>query len=214
MPKLSPRAVIAAGLAATVGVAIPTTFAASSDSSGNYPADKMTVSGASLDVTAPDGTMKLLESHLRTSAPEDLILNVSAECDILTQLHNAGDSLDAEHAFAQVKVYVEIDGNVVPVSGDDSTDPGKVVFCNRTHDATSTFDDSKEFYDTYLDTRNANSFQWVALNVGSGVHDVQVLADFTAQVDGTNMSQDMAKAAVGKRTLVIEPTKAAHNEAL
>jgi len=215
MPKLSPRAVIAAGLAATLGVAVPATLAANgSDPNASYPADKMTVSGAAFEVTDPGTSVKLLESHLRTSATEDLILNVSAECDILTKLHNAGDAIDAEHAFAQVKVYVTIDDVVVPVSADDTSDPGKVVFCNRTHDATSTFDNSKEFYETYLDTRSANAFQWVALNVGNGIHDVKVLADFTAEVSGTNMTSDMAKAAVGKRTLVIEPTKAAHNEAL
>ena len=218
MPALSRRAVVAMAIAASVAVAVPMTMAATTGGSNSYPADKMTVSGAAFDVSAPGESVKLLEAHLRTSSTEDLILNASAECDILTQLHNEGNSLDTEKAFAQVKFYVKIDGATVPVSADDVTDPttgaeqGKVVFCNREHDATSTFDNAQEFYETYLDTRSANSFQWVALNVGNGVHDIQLWADFTATVSGVNMTKDMAKAAVGKRTLVVEPTKAAHNE--
>jgi hypothetical protein len=222
MPYLSRRAVIGTALAASAAIGVPTALLASATSpQDNYPADKMSVSGSSFDVMGPDNngtsSVVLLESHLRTSTTEDLILNASAECDILTQIRNGapnGANPDAEHAFAQVKLWVTIDGAVVPVAADDTgDDAGKVVFCNRTHDATSSFNDSSEFYQSYLETRSANAFQWVALNVGNGVKDVQLHAEFVAQTMGANMPSNLAKAAVGKRTLVIEPTKAAHNEA-
>lgn len=209
---LVPGLATAIGAVATAGVVLAAGPGQAADSATSYPADKMTVSGSALEVTGPDTSVEVLSAHLRTSAPEDLVLSLSAECDILTQIHNMGNQADTEHSFAQIEMWVTIDGTVVPVSADDGSDPGKVVFCNRTHDATSQFASQDAFYQSFLETRTANAFQWVALNVGNGVHFIQVFADLSQEVSGQNVNMDQAQAVIGKRTLVVDPTKAAHDE--
>jgi hypothetical protein len=81
-----------------------------------------------------------------------------------------------------------------------------VVFCNRLWRMNTTqFDDEDATIRTFLGTRTANAFNWIALNVGSGIHDIQVLAQLETQTQGTGE----AMAGVGKRTLVVEPVKLA-----
>lgn len=130
------------------------------------------------------------------------------------------------------------DGNlVVPVSSNDTglapTDisldndvppqaaAGKVVFCHRTQGLEAALDfsdagflETEDFIRLYQGTREASAFNWVALNsmgLGSGVYEIevhaQILDDFVTSGDGTASG----KAAVGKRTLVVEPGKLAND---
>jgi hypothetical protein len=132
---------------------------------------------------------------------------VTTECSITTELTTVGN--DFSEAMGQVKVWVEIDGKPVKVSSDDTNEPGRVVFCKDLYQRTTTlFDDEDATIKTLQSTRNANGFNWMALNVGSATHLIQVKATLT-----TNASQNaQAMAAVGKRTLIVEPTKAANDE--
>ena len=179
----------------------------------HQPADKMAVSGASLEIiTAPliEGssvtTAELLSGQIKTSSPTDLVLSVNLECALWTDITTVGND-DSESA-ARVKVWVEIDGVPVAVSGDDTEETGKVVFCDRAYRRTTTdFDDEDARIDSYLRTRSAHSFDWISLNLGSGVHEVSVKAELETAVTGTGMAQ----AAIGKRTLVVEPTKLAND---
>jgi hypothetical protein len=115
---------------------------------------------------------------------------------------------DVSEATATVKVWVEVDGIVVPVSSDDTgSEAGKVVFCDRTHSQRVTdLDDEDARFEQFQRTRSANAFNWIAVDFGGGSdpHEVQVFAELSASNVGEEAS---ARAGIGHRTLVIEPIK-------
>lgn len=196
---------LALGLAALVLVAyiVPV-------NADHQPADKAAVSGSALEflgTEAIDGTtadaVTLLTSTVKTSSPTDLLFQVTAECAIWTDVTTVGN--DDQTAGAQVLVWIEVDGVPVGVVGGDD---GKVVFCDRVHQSvTSLFDDEDATTRTYQAARSANAFNWMRLNLGNGEHLVEVKAELSASAT----ANAAAKAAVGKRTLVIEPTKLAND---
>lgn len=167
------------------------------------PANVVTAAGSTVEVVGPGEEVTLLTGTLRTASPTDLILSVTAECALTTNVTTVGN--DDSSAFGQVRVWVEIDGNPVGVtSGDD----GKVVFCNRAYQRkTSQFDDEDATIETFFSTRAANGFNWLALNVGNGIHVITVKGELTE----TAVNKASAKAAVGKRTLFIKPEMLAND---
>ena len=182
----------------------------------HQPANKVSVASSNLETmetVVVDGlesnTVDLFSTTLKASAPTDLILQVTAECSLVTNLANVGNS--DESATATVRVWAEINGDPIVVSSDGpGTDQEKaeVVFCNRAHRAIITdLDDEDARFEQHLSTRTANAFNWVTLNVGSGIHEVVVKAQLVAEA--TTGAQ--ARAMVGKRSLVIEPTKLAND---
>ncbi|HEX9712885.1 MAG TPA: hypothetical protein VGB52_10105 [Actinomycetota bacterium] len=179
----------------------------------HQPANKVVAAGSTMEVmTAPlvDGAASeeavLLSGTMRTSSPTDLLIEVNAECALFTDTiirtpAGAGES-DSSEAIAKIEVWVEIDGTPVPVTEGDN---GRVVFCNRAQFNQVTIgpdDDDEDDHEfrQYLDTRAANSFSWIWLNVGSGIHEIVVKSSLTANVTGTGN----AKAIVGKRTMVVD----------
>lgn len=176
-------------------------------SATHEPANKTSAAGATDDVFGPGTDVVLLREKVKTSKPEDLILQVTAECSILTELRTTGT--DDANAFGQVRVWVTIDGQFVPVASGD--DDGKVVFCNRAERRITTVgadDENDTSTETHQSTRQANGFNWMALDVGSATHTIEVHAELTE----TAMGDEAADAVVGNRTLVIEPTKSANDE--
>lgn len=179
------------------------------------PADKVAVSGATLEIVetqleegSSSNTVTILEGELKSSDPTDLILQVSLECAIWTDITTVGN--DHSSSAANVTVWVTIDGERVPVSSEGLGD-GEVVFCNRTFEReTLQFDDEDATIKSYLRTRQANAFNWMSLNVGSGDHTIAVHAELEASV--TN--EGRAKAAIGQRMLIVEPTKLANDATL
>ena len=170
------------------------------------PANKTAASGSTTEVVDPAETVTLLSERIKTSKTTDLILSATAECAITTELTTTGN--DDASAFGTVRLWVEIDGRPVPVSGAD-TDGGRVVFCNRADQReTSLFDDEDATIRTFQETRHATGFNWMALDVGSHVHVVELKAEFTKGSTG----DASAKAAIGNRTLIIEPSRAANRE--
>ena len=203
------RRVLAAG-ACTASVAAVISLGGGSGAIATHePADKVSAAGSATEVMGPNERVVLLSEKVKTSKPTDLILGVTTECSITTELTTVGN--DFENAMGQVRVWVEIDGTPVPVSADDTTEPGKVVFCKDLYERQTTlFDDEDATIRTLQDTRNSNAFNWMALNVGSATHTIEVVAELK-----TNASEGaQAKAAVGKRTLIVEPVKSANDEAV
>ena len=70
--------------------------------------------------------------------------------------------------------------------------------------------DGDDTIQLYLKTRAAHAFDWVRLNLGSGIHVIEVKAQLTAQATGMGT----AKALVGKRTLVAQPAKLANDASI
>ncbi|MDQ5824830.1 MAG: hypothetical protein M3441_11595 [Chloroflexota bacterium] len=171
------------------------------------PANKFAASGSSTEVAGPGQRILLLNEQVKTSKPTDLVFGVTLECSITTDVTTVGS--ETQQAFGQVRVWVEVDGRTVPVSQDDP-DSGKVVFCNRTYQRTTQLgsDDETDAVRTFMETRTANGFNWMLLNAGSAVHQINVYAEFTtAATPGSS-----ALAVVGNRTLIVEPVKAERNE--
>lgn len=175
---------------------------------GHEPANKVSAAGSETEVLQANESEPILEQKIRTATPEDLILQLSAECSITTELLTVGN--DVAETEGTLKMYVTIDDVPVPVSQEDS-DQGRVVFCNRyERRSVSASDDNDLAIDTFQRTRNANAFNWLALNVGNGVHTIKVFADFDEDTDASDGGSSLA--VVGNRTLIVEPTKAANDE--
>jgi hypothetical protein len=176
----------------------------------------MAVSGSTVEIMSAglltgssQQTEQLLAGRIKTSGPTDLIFRVTAECALWTNVQTVGNA--QSEAEATVKVWVTVDGNAVPVSSGDTVEPGKVVFCNRAYRLeTVNFSDDNATIRQFLRTRTANAFNWMTLNVGSGVHDITVMASLELNASGSAY----AKAAVGKRTLIVEPVKLANDVTL
>lgn len=188
------------------------------------PANKVAVAGSTLEIMTADltsGTASqvetLLTGSIKTSTRVDLVFQVTAECALWTNTKNVGDS-DSE-AVAQVKIWVLVDGKTVGVNGADSgPEAGRVVFCDRAfRNVMSGFsedndddDDSTETIELFQRTRSANAFNWIKLNLGRGAHSITVVGQLDTAVNGVGM----AKAAIGRRTLVVEPTHLASDVVL
>jgi hypothetical protein len=197
-------------------------FATQGAYADHEPANKVAAAGSETEVMAPGETVAILQERVKMSGPTDLILQLSAECDILTDLTTGGNGeSDSAGAFGQVRTYITIDDKVVPVSTDDVTDTGKVVLCNRAHNKTITDgendDDGTDEERDMTQTRQANAFNWLALDTGfvyddpangNNILDIVVWAEFTE----TTMNRAEAQALVGHRTLVAEPTNASVHE--
>lgn len=98
-------------------------------------------------------------------------------------------------------------------------DIDKVTFCNRYNkneltDMEENEDDDNEpagddgdgndELRSFLRTKHANSFNWVLLNTGNGIHTVRLWAEFE---EGEISEGSSASGYVGNRFLLIEPTK-------
>jgi hypothetical protein len=187
------------------------------------PADKVVAAGSKMQVMGPGDQVPILTATLKTSKPTDLILSVAMECSIFTRLVTGPSDqggTDTATASGHVRAWVEIDGQIVPINsisnppqatppGGDDTD--KVTFCNRTYSRTVTDSenplDGQDIEDDFIDTKSANSFNWLRLNLGSGPHTIVVKATLTesAQGDAT------AEAVIGNRSLIVEPEKLAND---
>ena len=173
------------------------------------PANKAAAAGSSIEINAP-GSFTLLSEQIRTSKTIDLLMQVTAECTITTDVTTQGS--DDQTGFAEIQVWVEIDGIPVRVGANDPTS-GRVIFANRTYQRTTTFadpDDTNNVIRTFLETRSCHGFNWMALNVGSGLHLIEVKGQLSANAT----ARASARAVVGHRTLTIEPVKCANNEAV
>jgi hypothetical protein len=213
--------------------------------SNAQPANKIAAAGSSIkcmsDVPTtdcPTNTVTLFDTWIKASNPEDLIIQVNAECALWTLVEVVDDDdsetpeedVPVSEAAANMTVWVTIDGVIVPVdSGDVGLGKGKVVFCHRLNRMTLTenvwtnadgdqeTDPDNETISNYLETRQASSFSWLALNLGSypGIgldHHIKVFAELASATDDT--SDAVAQAGVGKRTLIAEPIKMANNAAI
>lgn len=211
--RITPKAFAAIAALAFLAAGTGAYLTSNSASATHSPANKMAVSGSALEIiTAPllagasTTTAELLKGTIKTSSPTDVIFSVNLECALWTDITTVGN--DDSESVARVKVWVELDGKPVAVSGDDTAETGKVVFCDRAYRRTTTdFDDEDARIDSYLRTRSAHSFDWISMNLGSGTHTISVKGELQTAVTGTGMAQ----AAIGKRTLIAEPTKLAND---
>lgn len=176
----------------------------------SLPADKMTVTASSTSIAQPNSDAVLLTAQMKTSTPADLLLQVTSECTILSQITNMGSTTSSYSA--KVELWLQVDGQPVPVvpaptasgasSGSGGADNGHVVFCNREFQRTTVYDSQNESIKDIENTEQANGFNWVALNVGNGIHTIVLMAHFT----DTNGADTFAHGVISKRSLTVTET--------
>lgn len=186
------------------------------------PADKVVASGDNLTTISAGQNVPILTATLKTSKPTDLMLHVTLECTLLTELvtgDGPNTATDNAEASTNIDVWVEIDGQVVPVMsmsqppqnppppGDKEADG--VTFCNRVYGRSVTDQemDGLDRQSDYIRTKSAHGFNWLRLNMGAGPHTIVVMAD----IDTAVVQTATAEAIIGTRTLIVEPAKLAND---
>jgi hypothetical protein len=207
--------------AGALAAALTVGYLAQGSFASGLPANKTAASGSTTQEVGANNEKVILSETVKINNPTDLIIDVSAECALITQVTSSANG-STSRAMGQIQMYVTIDGKPVPVAADD-TQGGKVVFCSRAQeqqwtDSTVPADDGQDQLRQYLDTRDANAFNWMALNVGEtyqgttdNVHLVELHARWSTSTSGAGA---IAKAIVGNRTMILEPVKAWNREAV
>jgi hypothetical protein len=206
-----------------------TAYTATNATASHEPANKAGAAGSDIDAIGEDQV--ILSETMKVSSPEDLIIQVTAECSILTALTTNNDN-PTSTAFGAVRLRVEVDGREVPVglnesgaseddAADDDDEIGEVTFCNRAYSRTVTDGedpaDGIDEEDDYIRTRTANAFNWLALDTGvlyddpangNNILTIELIADYDTDTAG----EAIAEAFVGSRTMIIEPSRVSIHE--
>jgi hypothetical protein len=215
-------------LACAATAAVPAVVFGGSAIATHEPANK--AAATANGVAEFDRSAVLLQERIKVSSPYDLILQLTSECSILTELTTGGAGVTNETAQAEgsVRMYITLDGKTVPISTADTdpdaegtqNDDGRATFCNRVYNRTvkdTEGDGATDEEHDYIRTKNANAFNWLALDVGTtyddpangnNIIDVVVHAEY----DTTATGRAVADAYVGRRSLIIEPTNASVHE--
>lgn len=190
----------------------------------HQPANKPFAAASKTVKFSPGTAVQLLSATVKNSKPTDMILDVSMECSIITDNVILGSSTPGAQESAAtegtVRVWITIDGVIVPVVSSseppqnppppgDETD--KVTFCNRVFNRTvQDAEDPEDGYDRsrdYIETKSANAFNWVRLNMGAGVHKIVLHADLSHFAT----TGSAASAFVGNRSMIGQPGKFAND---
>lgn len=195
----------------------------------NQPSAKVTAKTSNVTLlpktTGTGDWQTVLANTIKTPNQKDLFITASLEVGLFTQTLSSsrGSQKDTSTAEATVQARVLLDGNVVQ--------PGAVVFGRRTQTLSATLEGAiagcfsgvanpdgtisivldpncvtPETIELILDSMNANSFSFVAVDVSQGVHTVSV----QARIDTTGSAQNgswSALATVGKGTMTVESVR-------
>lgn len=181
------------------------------------------------------GWKSILKQQIKLANQKDLFMGASLQCGIVTDttVKSLNGSEDSAEARGTIRVRIKIttpEGGVVyaqPDSGRDATgavDTDGVVFCDRIQTLRAKFSglnctanlttgvvtcSTPEELQLILKTLNANAFNFVAADLGSGVHTVEVQARSSANTSatGTNGSLGSANAFVGAGSVAVESVR-------
>jgi hypothetical protein len=188
------------------------------------PASKATMKMGGINILnkgSTGGFTTILKTQIKTSSQKDLMMNVALECGLLTRTKVSSKQgiSDTSSAQASVKLRVMVDGR--------EASPGEVVYCKRSQELSATFagimqsctdtnadgtitqDEctwTAEELTLVLDTMNANSFNFGLLQVGTGLHNIEVQA---AIESGTTVQFGAAdaNASIGKGSITVEEVR-------
>ncbi len=190
----------------------------------HQPANKPFAAASKTVRFSPGTDVPLLSATVKNSKPTDMILQVSLECSIITDNVIAGSTAPGGSESAvttgTVRTWITVDGVIVPIISSSSPpqnppppgdDTDKVTFCNRvfnrtvqdTENAQDGWDRSRDF----IATKDANAFNWVRLNMGSGVHTIVLHGELTHSFSPGSS----ASAFVGNRSMIGIPGKFAND---
>ena len=237
------------GLVALVAVlAISTVAIAFTQSVSAAPANKTVIGSGLIGAQiASDDWQTIISGTIKTSTPSDLVISHDQECTIHTGLNLDQDNEQATSAIRQ-DIRLLVDGEVVPATYGD--EDGIVTLCGRAYqmdtnvlstvydlcnwaesldldgdgvaDNADICSDDEIYFDSFIRTKQAHGWHWIALDVGSGEHSVEVQSKLINELDGVgnqNGKKGSAKDAgdttvdtvleIGKRNLIVTEEKLA-----
>ena len=205
----------------TAAVAVVAAVALAQTSFAQEPANKPGVAinrGAPITFVNASAPVKVLTEVVKTSKPTDLLLSVTAETSIITQVMTTGS--ETQSAEGKLVFYITLDNDPNPIlpsgaPGPGQTiqgDTGEIVFANQVYSRTTNLglDDDNDMVSTYLATKHATGFNWAVLNAQAGIHTITVWAKY----DEAETSTAMATGVVGNRSLIVQPIKCQVNESV
>lgn len=187
--------------------------------------------------SADSGWATVLKAQIKTANQKDLFINPALQCGIVTDttVKSLNGSLDTAEARGTIRVRVKIiapDGTFTYAQPNDTgatADPAKpntdgLVYCDRIQTLKAKFSGlncdadlitgavtcaDPEELQLILKTLNANSFNFIAADVVSGVHTIEVQARTSANigVDSENGSLAGAEAFIGAGSATIEEVR-------
>jgi hypothetical protein len=168
----------------------------------NQPSAKVTAKVSNVTLIGPtttqSGWVSLLCNNIKTANRKDLFITAALQVGLFTRTAQTPVSLDAQ-ARAGVKVRVLLDGQEV--------EPGEVFYGQRIQ--TLRLDESIELR---LDSLDAASFSFVAVDVSQGVHQICVQARVDTDGGSGTPGTFSATGAVGKGTVTVESVRLIRGE--
>jgi len=203
----------------------------------DVPASKAAVAGENIefiefstDGEETYGPVLLAEATIKTANKKDLVIAFTSENTLITDTAVLGSKKAGlgDEDVASIVVWVEVDGDGEQDTGDEAF-PGSVTFAERVQymdgrlsDITWTCNpydpdvenpedcvlELPEYVRLMLETTSANGFNYLALNMESGCHDIKVWATVELK-DGAidEVAEEDVAAIIGKRTLVIQEVR-------
>jgi hypothetical protein len=195
-----------------------------------------TTDAAGCGGTSDTGWQPILRQQIKMANQKDLFFGASLQCGIVTDttVKSMNGSLDTAEARGTIRVRIKITppyGPAVyaqPSTGVDATNTssganGGVVFCDRIQTLKAKFSglnctadsagvvtcSTPEELQLILKTLNANAFNFVAPNLESGVHAIEVQARSSAATSatGVNGSLGSANAFIGAGSVAVESVR-------
>lgn len=200
------------------------------------------VIGVKADTGPGSGWTTILSNTIKTPNPADLFADVSLECGLYTntQVKSKGGTKDTSTAEAGVTVRVLVDGKemhpgvvtfcrrsqeltatfqglLTDADGNSCLVTDAVTDANGTIIGyTTTIDEEclrPEEVGLILSTMNANAFNFIAADVGTGVHTVEVQAMIDSSVAFQEGTAE-AVATIGKGSVVVDEAKMIQDETI
>ncbi len=238
------------GITALVAIlAMSTVAIALSQSAIAAPANKTVMGSGDIGALASsDGWYSIISGTIKTSDPSDLIVNHNQECVIHTGLNLDNKNEKATSAVRE-DIRLLVDGEVIPATYGDTD--GIVTLCGRAYHIDTnvlstvwelcSFLEGEEgfdrndicsadeiYFDSFIRTKQAHSWSWVVLDVGKGVHDIEVQAKLFNELDGVDGKTTGKKGPatdsgdstvdtileIGKRNLIVSEEKLATGSSL
>lgn len=213
------------------------------------PANKTTYGETTVGVLAAEsGWMPISTATIKTSTPSDLRVSHNQECTIHTGLN-----LDQFEEQATSSIREDVRLRIITASGEDriipavpgTSDNGEVTLCSRAYNIDTNvlstvwelcqFVESSDgldtdactgdevYFDSFIRTKQAHSWDWIAMNLGAGTHTVIVEAKLVNELDSVDDGKGKKGKAkdsddstvdtlleIGKRNLIIVEDKLAN----
>lgn len=164
----------------------------------------------------------ILSNNIKTPTGKDLFIDVSLECGLYTQTEVKSKlrTRDTSTAESGIQVRVLVDGVEAL--------PGHVVFARRSQIVEAVFQGmiadclsvdpntgniildevcvTPEELNLILSTMNANSFNFIKVDLSSGVHNIQVQAKIVTATS-SQLGTASATASIGKGSMTVETVR-------